>query len=113
MRTESFRPPLRDLMKSQLAGYKVCAERIVESCDGRRLFTTDTGHIGLAPDGMAIGNPVYVLKGASVLVIFSDVEGTHDGESRLVRLTAECYGHWINNLDLWKDKRRVENLIVI
>ncbi|KAI3322501.1 HET-domain-containing protein [Xylariaceae sp. AK1471] len=57
---------LRDIFRASGPSYQRQSEWIFEACDGRRLFVTNNGYIGLAPDTATVGDLVFVLKGCSV-----------------------------------------------
>lgn len=59
---------------------------VVSNMVGRRLVTTSTGHIGLAPNTVNPGDKIFVLIGCSMPVILRpDASGEH------YEVTGECY----------------------
>lgn len=58
--------------------------RLRTSCQGRRLFITDNGLIGLAASESRIGDDIYVLPGAKVPYVIRK-------KGRYSRLIGECY----------------------
>ncbi|KAL7913765.1 heterokaryon incompatibility domain-containing protein [Trichoderma velutinum] len=46
--------------------YCIQAQAIINACDGRRFFITDTGHIGLAPAAATTGDLTFKINGCGV-----------------------------------------------
>ncbi|KAI1350106.1 heterokaryon incompatibility protein-domain-containing protein [Xylaria sp. FL0043] len=67
------------------------AKRVLDACDGRRLFVTDDREIGLAPENVEEGDVVFSIEGASHPFILRKV--TVDGEvgNNYYKLVGECY----------------------
>lgn len=62
------------------------------SCKGRRMFRTKKGYIGLGLPRIKKGNAVYLLQGAEVPHIFSNVD---EDVGNLFRYEGEAYVHGI------------------
>lgn len=77
------------------------------TCDGRRFFITDTGHIGLAPHAAPTGDLTfevqgcrvpYVMRpcpdaGAETFTIVSGQTETSARSTRIVTMVGECWIH--------------------
>lgn len=87
---QDFEPPktpLAKAFKGMPYSYKVQSQCILNTCDEKRLFMTDTWCIGLAPGIAKAGNGVFVLENASVLFVLRELDyevpadGSHFFES--------------------------------
>lgn len=94
---------LAKVFKGWPHSYKVQSKRILNTCDGKRFFVTETGYIGLAPGTAKAGDDVFVLEGASSPFVFrkSDHEFAHDG-SLLVSRVGNGYVQGIMHGELWE-----------
>ncbi|KAL6802589.1 heterokaryon incompatibility domain-containing protein [Trichoderma sp. SZMC 28013] len=52
-----------DYPKKLPPSYCIQAQKILNACDGRRFFITDTGHIGLAPEAATTGDLTFKVNG--------------------------------------------------
>ncbi|KAH8662442.1 heterokaryon incompatibility protein-domain-containing protein [Xylariales sp. PMI_506] len=68
----SIKVPLANVF-DQHGSYGQQAKYIFKACDGRRLFVTDTGYLGLAPASAAVGDRVCVVAGAALPAVFRAV----------------------------------------
>lgn len=103
---------LRDIMTGMVPSYRRQAEAILEACDGRRLFVTDTEHIGLAPEDAEVGDYVFILDGASVPFVFRDRREADREESQVVKLVGECYVQGIMKGEAWQHEPKVDELLI-
>lgn len=78
---------LRDMFKSTVPSYRKQSNWIFEACDGRRLFVTNNGYIGLAPDTATAGDLVVVLEDCSVPFILRDLSPVAPDETKDVPTT--------------------------
>ncbi|KAM5359271.1 hypothetical protein ACJZ2D_014619 [Fusarium nematophilum] len=91
----SEKMPLCDIFNDE-GSYGVQAKVLLQACNGRRLFVTDTGYIGLAPATAAVGDTVHVVEGAALPYVFRSAAS---GES--FQLVGEAYVHGIMYGEIW------------
>ena len=61
-------------------------DRVNKASDGRRLFVTEKGHLGLGPENLQHGDIVAILLGGQVPFILR-------GQAQECILIGECYAH--------------------
>ncbi|KAK8084401.1 hypothetical protein PG997_005672 [Apiospora hydei] len=81
---------LMDIFQSALPSFQRQAERIFHACHRQRLFMTDAGCLGLAPDAVRVGDKIMIIKGLDApFVVRSELESGDGPEA--VRLLGTCY----------------------
>jgi hypothetical protein len=115
--------PLAKIFKGFPHSYKIQSQRILNTCDGKRFFATDTGFIGLATGIAKVGDDVFVLEGASAPFVFRGlgsevspddrITGTGGFEGLLLSLLGQAYVQGIMHGEMWEEfGTRVEEIIV-
>lgn len=105
---------LAKVFKGWPHSYKVQSKRILNTCDGKRFFATDTGYIGLAPGIANVGDDVFVLEGASSPFLFRNLDPgvTSDG-SLPVSLVGNGYVQGIMHGEIWEGfEKRGEQITI-
>ncbi|KAM0421434.1 hypothetical protein ACHAPT_010788 [Fusarium lateritium] len=120
------RRPLKDIFRKG-GSYERQARFILQHCDSRRFFATDTGYIGLAPAGAQVGDVVHVVKGATVPFVFrchpSEEASTEcDGklgegqETLCLELVGQAFAYGVMTGAIWHDvekgTKKVEKITV-
>lgn len=91
---EAYQAMKRELVTEHWATSEAldyCTSFICAS-EGRRLFATDRGYIGLGPPEMQKGDHVYILSGGEVPYLLRPVSGPRP---RTFELVGDCYLHGI------------------
>lgn len=81
---------LADIFKSMALSYERQMELIFQCCHLRRLFVTEAGHLGLAPEAARVGDRVMAIQDLDVPFIVRS-GGSDDDGLEAVRLLGTCY----------------------
>jgi hypothetical protein len=102
--------PLAKVFQGFPHSYKIQSQRILNTCDGKRFFVTDSGFIGLAPGTSKEGDDVYVLEGASSPFVFRQLDASTfpddsaaGHEDPAVCLVGTTYIQGIMHGEIWED----------
>ncbi|KAK8131698.1 HET-domain-containing protein [Apiospora sp. TS-2023a] len=82
---------LVDIFQAMAPSYQRQTELVFQCCHARRLFVTDNGYLGLAPETARVGDRVMVIKGLEVPFVARRTEDAGDGGLEAVRLLGTCY----------------------
>lgn len=84
--------PFRLAARNQAPSYRLYVRAILEHCHSRRFFITDTGYMGIGPEGLEIDDEIYICVGATVTFAFRDIQKNHNAQSpKVFQLVGECY----------------------
>ncbi|PTB46402.1 uncharacterized protein TrAFT101_004143 [Trichoderma asperellum] len=95
--TEDFALPFTDIpfhlaAKDQPPSYRAYVQFVLKNCHSRRFFITDTGYMGIGPEGAKIDDKIYICVGAAIPFAFRDVDENCNGQSsKVFQLVGECY----------------------
>ncbi|KAK8018866.1 heterokaryon incompatibility protein-domain-containing protein [Apiospora marii] len=82
---------LVDIFQTMSPSAQRQTELVFQCCHMQRLFVTDAGYLGLAPEAARVGDRVVAIKGLDVLfVVRTEGAGDDDG-AEAVRLIGTCY----------------------
>jgi hypothetical protein len=104
---------LKDVLKALPPSYRRQAERIFETCEGRRFIVTDSGRIGLAPAETKEGDIVFALAGATVPFVLRGTSLKNESGAQLFRLVGECTVLDIMRGEAFQDASKVERVTII
>ncbi|KAK8052990.1 HET-domain-containing protein [Apiospora saccharicola] len=82
---------LVDIFQATAHSYQRQTELVFQCCHARRLFVTDAGYLGLAPETARVGDRVMVIKGLEVPFVVRRTEAAGDDGLEAVRLLGTCY----------------------
>ncbi|KAK7942521.1 HET-domain-containing protein [Apiospora aurea] len=81
---------LMDIFQSALPSFQRQAERLFHACHRQRLFVTDAGCLGLAPEAARIGDQVMIIKGLDAPFVVRPEFASSDGPEAVL-LLGTCY----------------------
>ncbi|KAK8045490.1 hypothetical protein PG993_005514 [Apiospora rasikravindrae] len=93
---------LMDIFQSTQPSFQRQAERIFHACHRQRLFVTDVGYLGLAPEAVRVGDHVMVIKGLDAPFVVRSELASSDGPGA-VRLLGTCYREPSGTTDYGKE----------
>ncbi|KAL7922257.1 heterokaryon incompatibility domain-containing protein [Trichoderma austrokoningii] len=79
--------------------FQLYVQDILKYCHSRRFFITDAGYTGIGPEGMEIGDQLYICAGAAVSFVFRDIHNGDAQSNKIFQLVGECYA----DEKAWKD----------
>ncbi|KAK1252839.1 hypothetical protein MKX08_004026 [Trichoderma sp. CBMAI-0020] len=92
--------PFRLAARDQAPSYRLYIQAILRHCHSRRFFITDTGYMGIGPEGLDINDEIYICVGATVTFAFRNMHKNGNSQSsKVFQLVGECY---IDKM-AWKD----------
>lgn len=103
--TDDFALPFTDIpfhlaAKEQPPSYQAYVQFVLKNCHSRRFFITDTGYMGIGPEGAKIDDNIYICVGAAIPFAFREVDKNCNWQSpKVFQLVGECY----TDEKVWRD----------